>query len=558
MHTPSAALGWELWRRHRPRILGIIGLVLGFALVYPLLCALVGFNLDSRDALVEVVKQLAAGSSAREGPPSPLMVLRVLFLLFLACGPVLAMVMSLLFVTWMFTFTEIDPRTKDLMTFPARLFTLPVSTSFLSGWLVVAGMASIAVLYASWKFCVRMPHIETFTAFQNGFVWLALLPLAQGIVLVLGGWPKVRVLLLSGILFGFVAAPGWRPVFESPPFLALILLLGMVLTRVGLQKMRHGQWQACMWKWPFGSGSARAEMRGPQRFASPAQAQLWFEWRRFARPLCFAVAGLALVPVALHLLVRVTFHLGPLQGDTIPMFAVYLIALPVFLHFCSAISPSRGDLPFLMNRPLTNGEMMMATLKTAAISTMISWGTVLVALCGLPWLGDWHQALKPGFDSPQSLTILFFGLILQTWRLIPVNLGFVLSGNRRLAELPVWMLVAFCFGWMALAWMSQVEEYWQMFWRMVPALLACLVALKIGLACVAFRLCLKRRLLARSALIGYLAFWFVLVAGLLAALVLLLPPSGQGFIPAALAVVLLVPLARIGFGPIALTWSRHA
>ncbi len=558
MRTPYAALGWELWRRHRPRILAIIGLVLGFALVYPMLCALAGFDPDSPDSLEEIVKRIPAVSSGGERVPSPLVVCHILFLLFLACGPILAMVMSLLFVTWMFTFTEVDPGTKDPLKFPTRLFTLPVSTSFLSGWLLLAGMASVAVLYASWTFCVRMPHIEVFAAFQNVYAWLALLALAQGIVLALAGWPKIRVLILSGVLFGFVSAPGWRDVYESPLFLTPVFLLGMVLTRAGLQKMRHGQWQAWTWPLPFESRSTRAEMRGPQRFASPTQAQLWFEWRRFARPLCFAVAALALVPVILHLLVRVIWRLGPLSGDTMAAFALYLIALPVFLHFCFGISQPRADLPFLMNRPLTNGEMMLATLKTVGISTLVSWGLVLVALCGLSLLGDLHQAFKPGFDSPPSLMILFFGLVLLTWRLIPVSLGFVLSGHRRLAELPMWLLVALCLGGLALAWLSQVDEYWHVFWQMVPALLACLVALKIGLACVTFRLCLKRRLLARSALIGYLAYWFLLVALAIATLVILLPPSRQGILPASLAVVLLVPLARIGFGPIALAWNRHA
>ena len=200
MHTPYAALGWELWRRHRPRIIVVIGLVLGFALVYPMLCRLAGFNLDNPDALGEVVKSFVPGFSDREGGPTPLMVFRVLFLLFLACGPMVAMVMSLLFVTWMFTFTEVDPRTKDPLAFPVRLFTLPVSTPFLFGWLLLAGMASVLVLYAGWMYCVRMPHIAIFAMFQNPFGWLALLALVQGIVLALAGWPIMRMLLLCGVL----------------------------------------------------------------------------------------------------------------------------------------------------------------------------------------------------------------------------------------------------------------------------------------------------------------------------------------------------------------------
>jgi hypothetical protein len=37
--------------------------------------------------------------------------------------------------------------------------------------------------------------------------------------------------------------------------------------------------------------------------------------------------------------------------------------------FVFGMSPARTDLSFLMMRPLTNGQMMMATLKAAAIST---------------------------------------------------------------------------------------------------------------------------------------------------------------------------------------------
>ena len=111
MHTPAAALAWELWRRHRLRLIAIAGFVLFFALLYPALCTLAGFNPGSPDALEEMVKR--AGLMDHTGA-SLQRVVQVLYLLFLACGPAVAMVLSLLFVTWMFTFTEFDrePRTR--------------------------------------------------------------------------------------------------------------------------------------------------------------------------------------------------------------------------------------------------------------------------------------------------------------------------------------------------------------------------------------------------------------------------------------------------------------
>jgi hypothetical protein len=468
------------------------------------------------------------------------------------------MALSLLFIAWMFTFTESDPRTKDPMSFPARIFTLPISTPFLLNWLRLAGLASVLVVYEIWNHLVQMPHVEMFAPFQNVSTWMTLLVLTQGIAWALAGWPLTRMFILSGVLTGFLYALSWQDVFDSPFFLSPVFLLGLALGGVGMKKMRHGQWQGWTRSWPFASASVSAELRGPTRFASPAQAQLWFEWRRFASRLCWLTAALGVVPVALHLLVRGIFGLGPLMDNTMTVFVFYLLALPVMLHFCFALAPPRGDLPFLMNRPLTTGEMTMASLQATGISTLVSWGVVLASLCAMPFLGDFHALVANFSFFPQNRALLVLGLMLLTWRMIPSSLGFVLSGHKRLAEIPVWMFLGLCVVWGMLAWLAQVGAYWNAFWHCVPALLMALIALKIYLAFLAFRLCLKRCLLAPSALAGYLTFWMVLVAVLIALVVILPRPPLQDILPSSLAVILLVPLARIGFCPIALAWNRHA
>jgi hypothetical protein len=555
MHTPSAAFAWELWRRHRVRLLAIIGLVLGFALVYPRLCALAGFNINGRDVLDEVARkfELAGGQQI-----SAQRIVLLLCALALACGPALAMFLTLVYVAWMFTFTALNPKTKDPMTFPERVFTLPVSTPFLFWWLFLAGQAAVIALFCSWVHFVRLPHLDIFAAYQNCFGWMTLLVLAQGIVWALAAWPVTRMLILSVAFFCFTFSPARRDIFESPLVLPPLFILGLVLARKGLHKMRHGQWQGWNWEETFSKVIGRSELRGPGRFASPAQAQLWFEWRRFARHLFFYVAALIVAPLLLHLLARIAFGLKPLQDNTMCAFAVYMVAIPLIVHFCSAISPARTDLPFLMLRPVTNGAIMMATLKAAAISTMVSWVVALAALCAMPLLGNFHAVEKSVAIPPEYRVFGVLGLIFLTWRMIAVTLCFVWSGNRRLAEFPAFAMVAAIMGGIVVSWLANNTELWGSFILFVPGLLACLVAVKFVLAFLSLRLSFKKGLLAPSDLVGYLVVWILLVAVLLATLLVLSHPSKELILPASLAIVLLVPLARIGLCPITLAWNRHS
>jgi hypothetical protein len=152
------------------------------------------------------------------------------------------------------------------------------------------------------------------------------------------------------------------------------------------------------------------------------------------------------------------------------------------------------------------------------------------------------------------------GLIFLTWRTVAVNYCFARSGNRWLASVPVLAFLALYAAGIIVS-VALHSDYWlRIFSRFVlyvPGILACLVAMKLLLAFLAFRACLKRHLLAPSALAGYLTVWLLLVA-LLLALVLILPHSSKELIlPMSLGVVLLVPLARVAFSPIALAHSRH-
>jgi hypothetical protein len=528
----------------------VIGIVAAFALVYPRLCAWAGFNPDSPDALNEIAKVIGPMNEA----PALARVVRILYYLFLAMGPTAAMVLTLLYVTWVSTFTEFDPRTKDPMTFPARRFTLPVSTPFLFWWHFLAGMTSIVVLYASWIYGVRIPSVETFAVYKNCLGWITLLAVAQGIVWSLAAWPVIRMLVLTAALFAFLFSPAQVQFFKSPMVLPPLFLMGAVFARAGLQKMRHGQWQGRALEWMFPTQTATGKLHGPKRFASPAQAQLWFEWRRFARPLCFYAAALAVVPVVVHLMVRFVAGLGPLQDATLFGGIMALVAIPPFVHFFFALSPTRTDPPFLMIRPLTNGSMTMAALKAAALSTVISWLLVCAMLGAMPWLGDVHAAFRKMPVLPGVLAAMLTGLIFLTWRFVAVNLCIVWFGKRWMTGLQVLGIYA---GGFMIPILSQNDAYANSLLRILPGLLVGLLTLKFLLAFLSFRLSLKRRLLAPSALVAYLVVWGLLAASLLAILFFVARPPRELILPASLGIVLLVPLARVGFCPLALARSRH-
>jgi len=546
MHTPSAALAWEFWRRHRTRLMIIIGLVFAFIFVYPKLCAQVGFNPHSEYPM----EDFARNTMFQYGNPITLVkVVQILYYLALCCGPAVTMLLTLLCVIWMFTFTEMDHTTKDPMRFPGRLFMLPVSTFFLFWWFLLAGLAVVVALYAIWVYLIPQPQMKIFGMHQNCIGWMTLLVLAQAIVWALASWPGTRMLVLMAVVFGFLGCIDMYNIFEFP----LVLPLGAALAYAGLQKMRHGQWQGWDWQRAWAKLTARAELPGPKQFASPAQAQLWFEWRRFARLMCFSTVGLALVPAVILLLARI-FGCDPLSVDAVFGFFLILIFMPLLTHFCMGASPARSDQPFLMVRPLANGEIIMPMLKTAAMSSFFSLLAVLAALGALSLLGDFHKVVQ---DVPLGCRgALVIGWIFVTWRLAVVNLCFVLTGNRHIAGMPALLIVAFVIGQFALNILEQNDVYWHVFLRLVPLLLFCLVAVKFRLAYVLFNASLKRRLISPDAVANYLAVWVVLVVVLLAALIFTCPPR-EWIFSLSLGVILLVPLARIGLCPLALERQRH-
>jgi hypothetical protein len=562
MNSPTAALAWEFWRKNQRHLLGTAGILLFFILAYPKLCVLAGFNPNTRDAADEFARQLAVNL----GPHSVPDIFRVLFLAFVTGGPAVVMVITLLGLTSLFTFSGLNPKTKNLQTLPVRLFTLPVSTSFLFWRLQLGGVGAVLALCAVWDYGVPLPHFTMFAVFQNGFAWATLLVLGQAIAWSLAAWPWTQVLALTAVGIVFLLSSGYRQIIQSLFVLPPLFLLGMALARVGLEKLRHGEWRGEDWKLPFSKLAARVHFKlrsWPSRFASPTQAQCWFEWSRFALGMSYVTILLAVVP----LIIFVAHSLagwGPLSREAMKGFTTFLVYMPPILFLLLGLglgvqfSQDGAEQRFLLVRPITSGDMVMALMKGMAMGTVLTWTGVLAALAVMPFFGDFsavEQALSP---LPGFRVVVIIGLIFLTWRMAVINLCFGLTGNKWLSNAPVFVPMFF---WTVIAVFHSALDPNDVVWNWLVShgseLLIGLLILKFLLAGGAFRVCLRRRLLSPSGAARYLIVWGLMTAALLATLLLLGRPPKDIVAPACLVVVLLVPLARIGFAPLALARSRH-
>ncbi len=429
MNSPAVALTWEIWCRHRKRLLMVLFVILGFALFYSKLCAFIGFDLDNADALDFLAEKIAPMHGARTE------FFQVLASMFFICAPLASMVITLFYVVWIFTFTDLNLR--DPLSFPKRFFTLPISTSFLASRLIASGMAAVFLVYLAWTRLVHLPHINVFDGFNDGLTWITLLILSQAIVWSLDAFPFTRVLLLIVVVFLLFIHPDyqwcrWLEAHQTPVQLSL-LLIGCGLAFVGLGKIRHGSWQRWFWDGRIPLASARKNLRGPKSFRSAAQAQFWFEWRRHGRKVFYIVCALTVVPF-LVVVPELILHQGSASGDPTCGLCLYLLAVPLFIHFFQGVSYERKMPQFTANHPLNNGEIIVAQWKAMALSTVLSWGVTLLLIGGVTLVGDLTVINSTLHSLPEYrhlirplIPVILLGLIICT---VVLRSGLGLGGSN--------------------------------------------------------------------------------------------------------------------------------
>jgi hypothetical protein len=543
MRSAAAAIAWEFRQRHRWGLVAVAAYLLVLAAIRLLILGpdqRVSFDDDESFALAVVVPLTAT------------------FMYFLA----------------VFSFGLSGDLAARRSMYPARMFTLPVSSAALAGWPMLYGTAAMTILWLATRLLGLWP-----AGYDIPMIWPALLAgslLAWTQALTWTSYPLpglrviVTVLWLAAIDSVIMLELQYKA--SEPTMLAILaphVPLAFLVARLAVARARRGDvpdWQGIFsWRGPIAESTPRRR----DRFPSAARAQLWFEWRQYGRSLPALVGILLPFELALLFLFRTT---------AVIVFEILFGVLftPVFMAAFAAATVSRsnpqgdsyGLTPFIATRPLTSPALIVAKLKATVWSTLAAWLLVLVAIpLAVTLSGTWQVALKPvlrlaeAAGAPRATLILLLallGFMVSTWKQLVQNLYIGLTGRDWVIKSSVFLALSILTVMVPVAhWISRNRDAEVALWNAIPAIAAVLVCVKILAAVwIAARLHDKGLLSDRALLIGA-ASWDVAVFMLFGILAWLVPDLLMPRYLLALIAILGIPLARLSAAPLAIAWSRH-
>ena len=544
MRSVAWALGWELWRRHR----------LWFALSLAYLGG------------------AAVAVRAMHGVQQPEIVGGI------ATFPLVWVAIAYLAA---FTYAQRADLAAGGSGFPARLFTAPVRTAALVGWVMLYGALAMALLWLATATLLLRP-----SGLGAPLLWPALLGAAflawlQAVSWWPFGWAWLRVavavLLLGGLVTAALLLASMGPLADVAPeisewaaaaVVAAMLPPAYAVAVAGVRRARRGDSQPCPSPFRGWAGVAKAPFQRRRPFATAAGAQLWWEWRRHGPELPVMTAltlPWVLVPALL-----------PGQDEFLRRGLLALtLALPVLDAVAAGASLGRMNhrplptlSPFLATRPVSCAALVAAKLKVAVLSTLAAWALVAVvlpvALLRAEVRADvaelWVSLLRfyPPGKAPAVVALAVFALPALTWKGLVANLHVTLTGRPWVNAAAGAASLVFLAGGAGVGyWAWHHPEAQAALGRLAWWVAAAGVALKLLVGGWAVRALYRRRLVSPPALIGLLAAWLLAALALFVVLTRMLPPGLVDVSGSAFAAVLLVPLARLALSPLALEWNRH-
>jgi polyhydroxybutyrate depolymerase len=507
------------------------------------------------------------------GPRSPIHPLREMTFAFTVLVP---LSFAFLYFLAVFSYGLAGDLTARHSLYPARMFTLPVSTAALAGWpmlygtVTMAGLWVAAALLALWPSGVPAPLVWP-ALFAAAFIaWL------QVIAWMPYGLPGLRM----------IAAVLWLTAIDAVVFTAIELearesvMLAIMAPQVPLAYLaaRYAVGRARCgdtpdWRGLFARLGRIADVlpRRGGRFPSAARAQAWFEWRQHGRSLPAWVAILVPFEVLFLYLVR---H----EPSVLTMIAlVVLLLTPPFLAAFVAVTVGRsspdasnayGLTPFVATRPLSTAALVAAKLRMALVSTLFAWLLVLVAIpLGLTVSGRWPVVFEKAggltdfFGAPRAVVLALLcllGLLATTWKQLVQGLSIGLTGREGLIKSSVLIRLSSLVLIGLIAHLLNVSRDARIFlWNAVPWIPAVPVFFKMcAAAWIATRL-YRDRLLGDRALVTGAAAWLAAVLALYGVLAWILDTPHIGHFFLVLLAILAVPLARPSAVLLALASNRH-
>jgi poly(3-hydroxybutyrate) depolymerase len=545
MRSAAAAFAWEFRQRLRG---GLIALGVYLAVL----------------ALVQLVIL---------GPRSPIHPLREVTFAFTVLVP---LSFAFLYFLAVFSYGLAGDLTARHSLYPARMFTLPVSTAALAGWpmlygaITLAGLWVAAALIALWPSGVPAPLVWP-ALFAAAFIaWL------QVIAWMPYGLPGLRM----------IAAVLWLTTIDAVVFTAIelearesVMLaimapqvpLAYLAARYAVGRARCGDtpdWRGVFWR--LGRiAEIVPRRRGP--FPSAARAQTWFEWRQHGRSLPAWVAIVLPFEILFLYLVRHEPAVLTLIG------LVFVLLTPPFLAAFVAVTVGRsnpdasnayGLTPFVATRPLSTATLVAAKLRMALASTLFAWLLVLVAIpLGLTVCGSWPvvfekaRGLTDFFGAPRAVVfalLCLLGLLATTWKQLVQGLAIGLTGREGLIKSSVLIrLSSLVLIGLIVHLLNVSRDARILLWNAALWIPAVPVFFKMAAAAWIVTRLHRSRLLGDRSLVAAAAAWLAVVLALYGVFAWILATPHVAHFLLVLLAILAVPLARPSAALLALASNRH-
>ncbi len=456
--------------------------------------------------------------------------------------------------------------------YPARSFTLPLRTRALVGWPMALGAMTMALFWLALAGLVLRPAGVAVPVLWPAICLAALLVWTQALMWHPFPLPALRVFVTLPVLGAVVLVPVLGHVHEAPPALLLafgaaLIPPGYVLAVAGLARARCGDVPIRRWPVPWRRTTAAAP-RPP--FRSAAAAMAWLEWGRAGYGLPLMVL-LTMVPHAVLLY---------FAGD--PTRAVPLLLAPLLYPMMMAMVAGAGlgtcgthlgardrAMPaFLGARPVTSAAMLAVKLRVAARAALLAWAVVAVVLAAALALSPIGAAIlrlvgrfveAHGGRGVAVLVLVAVGMPALTWKWIVSQLWVGLTGRT-------WVAVAWGFAIPlgitvlapAFAWLTNHPADHDALLAGAPWAVGIALALKLTAGAAVVALLLRRRLVPRQTLAWLGIAWVAAAVLLLALACWLVPPElASPTLVGSAAVLVGLPLVRLGAAPLALDWNRH-
>ena len=546
MRSVAAAFAWEFRRRHRWGLVAVIAYLVVIAVIRLVFFRPGRIQFEAAESFAIAVVVPLTGT----------------FMYFLA----------------VFSFGLAGDLAGQQSIYPARMFTLPVTTTALAAWPMLYGSIAMAILWLATRFLVVWPANVEVPVFWPMLLAPSLLAWTQALTWMGYPMPGLRVIVtviwlasIDAIVMIALELKTSEPVMLA--ILAPNLPLAFLVARLAVGRARRGDLGV---SWSGGRLGRRLEFRRPRAaaaplaFASPAQAQTWFEWRQHGRSLPWLVA--MVVPFELALLFP--FKQTPvIIGETLlgvlftPPFMAAFVAATVSQSKPQA-SDAYGVAPLIATRPMTNAGLIAAKLKVTIASTLVTWLVVLFAipiavrLSGTaPTVIEWGQELAKSGGMPRAIAIVLLSValfMLSTWKQLVQSLYLAMNGREWLIKAAVFVALAFLAVIVPAAhWALGSKIVMAALWASLPWILSGFAALKIIAASwIAIRLH-DRRVISDRVLLAGAILWDVALFALFAVFAWIAPALIVPRYVLVLLAILAVPLVRLSAAPLALAWNRH-